>query len=73
MSTRPDKPKEYFTKLLSASEADIDYSEVPATDRGDWADAEALLPVTPEEFLAIRDFLRIRRQRDTAVADRSAE
>jgi len=62
MSTRPDKPLEYFSKLLDVPDDKIDYSEVPATTAADWQDAEVLLPVTPEEFRAIRQFLRSRRR-----------
>ena len=62
MSTRPDKPKEYFSKLLDVAEGEIDYSEIPRTSRVDWENAEVLLPVTAEEFRAIKEFLRDRRQ-----------
>jgi hypothetical protein len=62
MSTRPDKPLEYFSKLLDVPDDKIDYSEVPATTAADWQDAEVLLPVTPEEFRAIKQFLRSRRR-----------
>jgi hypothetical protein len=41
----------------------IDYSEIPATTAADWQDAEVLLPVTPEEFRAIKEFLQARRRR----------
>jgi len=64
MATRPDKPKEYFAKLLEVSEERIDYSEIPLTTVADWAEAEVLLPVTREEFEAIRQFIRARRHRD---------
>jgi hypothetical protein len=63
MSIRPDKPKEYFAKLLDIPEDEIDYSEIPATSQADWEDAEVLLPVTAEEFRAISDFIRDRRRR----------
>jgi hypothetical protein len=62
MSTRPDKPLEYFSKLLDVPDDKTDYSEVPATTAADWQDAEVLLPVTPEEFRAIKQFLRSRRR-----------
>ena len=62
MSTRPDKPLEYFSKLLDVPDDKIDYSEVPATTAADWQDAEVLLPVTPEEFRAIKQFLQSRRR-----------
>jgi hypothetical protein len=62
MSTRPDKPREYFAKLLDTPDDEIDYSDIPATAAADWQDAEVLLPVTAEEFRAIRDFLQSRRR-----------
>ena len=62
MSTRPDKPKEYFAKLLDTPEAGIDYSEIPPTTPADWEDAEVLLPVTAEEFQAIKQFIHRRRE-----------
>jgi hypothetical protein len=62
MSTRPDRPREYFAKLLDQRDEDIDYSEIRATTATDWQDAEVLLPVTPEEFRAIKQFLRSRRR-----------
>lgn len=68
MSTRKDKPKEYFTELLNIAENEIDYRDSPATSRADWEDAEVLLPVSPEEFRAIREFLRERRRRDIDIA-----
>jgi hypothetical protein len=61
MSTRPDRPRDYFAKLLDQRDEDIDYSDVPATTRADWEDAEVLLPVTVEEFRAIREFVETRR------------
>jgi hypothetical protein len=64
MTTRPDKPKEYFAKLLDLPEEEIDYSEIPATAAADWQDAEVLLAVTPEEFRAIKQFLQHRRGRN---------
>ena len=62
MSTRPDRPREYFAKLLDQRDEDIDYSEIPATTAGDWRDAEILLPVTAEEFRAIKEFVLSRRR-----------
>jgi hypothetical protein len=61
MSTREDKPREYFAKLLELPEDKIDYSEVPRTTSADWDEAEVLFPVTAEEFRAIRRFIRERR------------
>jgi hypothetical protein len=63
MSTRRDKPREYFAKLLNIPEEQIDYSEIPVTTRADWEDAEVLFPVSAEEFQAIKTFVRNRRQR----------
>jgi hypothetical protein len=68
MSTRRDKPREYFAKLLNIPEEQIDYSEIPATTRADWEDAEVLFPVSAEEFQAIKTFVRNRRQRKAAAA-----
>jgi hypothetical protein len=68
MNTREDKPREYFSKLLDTPEKEIDYSEIAATTRSDWKNAEVLLPVTAEEFRAIREFIRKRRQRDESTA-----
>ena len=68
MSTRPAKPKEYFAKLLSVPEEEIDYSEIPSTTRTDWEEAEVLLPVTAEEFQAIKEFIRDRRRREPDAA-----
>lgn len=68
MNTRPDKPKDYFAKLLDMPENEIDYSEIPSTTKADWADAEVLLPVTAEEFRAIGEFIRERRQRGSDAA-----
>ena len=65
MSTRPDKPKEYFAKFLNTPEDKIDYSEIPPTTAADWEDAEVLLPVTPEEFRAIKAFINRRRRRQS--------
>lgn len=62
MAIRPDKPKEYFSKLLDTPEDQIDYREIPATKAADWENAEVLLPVTAEEFRAIEQFIRARRQ-----------
>jgi len=64
MNTRKDKPREYFARLLDIPDEEIDYREIPPTERHDWDDAEVLLPVTAEEFRAIKKFLRERRQRD---------
>ena len=69
MNTRPDKPREYFAKLLEIAEEKIDYSEVPPTTRADWEDAEVLLPVTPQEFEAIKEFIRDRRRRSADVGN----
>ncbi len=60
MSIRADKPKEYFTTLIDTVEAEIDYSEIPPTAAADWENAEILLPVTVEEFQAIKQFIRSR-------------
>jgi hypothetical protein len=65
MSTRPDKPKEYFARLLNTPEDKIDYSEIPATSRADWEDAEVLFPVTPDEFREIKKFILTRREHGT--------
>jgi hypothetical protein len=64
MNTRADKPRDYFATLLDQRDEDIDYSEIPATTRADWQDAEILLPVTAEEFRAIKEFVQNRRRRD---------
>jgi hypothetical protein len=61
MTARTDKPREYFVKLLDISEDEIDYSEIPRTASTDWEEAEALFPVTEEEFQAIKRFIRERR------------
>ena len=63
MSTRADKPRDYFARLLDQRDEDIDYAEIPATSRADWQDAEVLLPVTAEEFRAIKEFVQNRRRR----------
>jgi len=68
MGTRPDKPKEYFAKLLDIPEEKIDYSEIPPTTRTDWENAEVLLPVSVEEFHAIKEFVRKRRQAEADTA-----
>jgi hypothetical protein len=68
MSIRRDKPREYFAKLLNIPEEKIDYSEIPATSRADWEDAEVLLPVSAEEFKAIQEFIVNRRQRKVSTA-----
>lgn len=57
MSERPVKPKGYFATFLATPDDKIDYSEIPATTRADWEDAEVLLPVTPEEFRTIKVFI----------------
>ena len=62
MNIRPDKPKEYFAKLLDVTDEEIDYSEVSSTTAADWENAEVLLPVTAEEFQTIRRFVRRRRE-----------
>jgi hypothetical protein len=62
-STRPDRSREYFAKLLNQRDDDIDYAEISATTVADWQDAEVLLPVTAEEFRAIKECVRNRRQR----------
>ncbi|HVC50382.1 MAG TPA: hypothetical protein VND87_00005 [Stellaceae bacterium] len=68
MSTRSDRPRAYFARLLDQPDDQIDYSEIPATTAADWQDAEVLLPVTPEEFRAIKRFVEARRrQEDTAA------
>lgn len=68
MTTRPDRPRAYFAKLLNQPDDAIDYSEIPATTAADWQDAEVLLPVTPEEFRAIKQFVQTRRQQANAAA-----
>lgn len=57
MSTRADKPREYFSKLLDTSEEEIDYREIPPSTAADWQDAEVLFPVTEKEFQAIERFI----------------
>jgi hypothetical protein len=69
MNTRPDKPKEYFAKLLDTPEEKIDYSQIPATTVADWKHAEILLPVTAEEFRAIKPFILRRREEGAGAAD----
>src|SRR5690348_15023744 len=66
-TTRADRPPEYCAKLLDQPDDEIDYSEIPATSAADWQDAEVLLRVSPEEFRAIRKFVRIRRQHEESV------
>ena len=56
MTSRPDRPREYFSRLLDVPDDQIDYSEIRATVATDWRDAEVLLPVMPEEFRAIKEF-----------------
>jgi len=72
MTTRPDRPREYFAKLLDQPDEEIDYSEIPPTAAADWQDAEVLLPVTPEEFQAIRKFVETRRKRERMAYHGSA-
>jgi hypothetical protein len=67
MNTRPDKPRDYFVKLLDMPENEINYGDIPPTTKADWADAEVLLPVTAEEFRAIGEFIRDRRKRGAAI------
>ena len=62
MNSRPDKPREYFARLLDVEEDEIDYSEIPATEAADWEDAEVLMPVSAEEFRAVKQFIWRRRQ-----------
>jgi hypothetical protein len=69
MNTRKVKPREYFDNLLGIPEDKIDYSDIPPTSRSDWEDAEVLLPVTAEEFRAIRTFVRERRRKGGAAAE----
>jgi len=63
MSERPFKRKEYFEKLLTIPEQEIDYTESPSTKTADWEGAEVLFPITPEEFRAFREFIRDRRDK----------
>ena len=70
MSTRADKPREYFARLLSIPDEEIDYREIPPTTRAEWEDAEILLPVTAEEFRAIKRFIHTRRERASGAARR---
>jgi hypothetical protein len=69
MSTRRDKPREYFAKLPNIPEEKIDYGEIPATTPADWEDAEVLLPVNAEEFKAIQEFVQRRRQLTNTARD----
>jgi hypothetical protein len=69
MNTRPDKPEDYFRRLLDTPDQEIDYSEVPPTTAADWEDAEVLLPVTAEEFQAIKQFIRHRREQNADEAN----
>jgi hypothetical protein len=62
MTSRVDKPRDYFATLLDQRDEDIDYAEIPATTRADWEDAEVLLPVTADEFRAIKEFVLSRRR-----------
>jgi hypothetical protein len=64
MSTRVDKPREYFSKLLDTPEEEIDYREIPPTTAADWQDAEVLFPVTENEFRAIEHFIWTHRSED---------
>ena len=57
----------YFAKLLRTREEDIDYSDIPPTTRVDWEDAEVLLPVSEEEFRAIKQFISDRRRRESSA------
>lgn len=71
MNTRKDKSRKYFKALLDSTEQDIDYSDIAPTTREQWEDAEVLLPVTADEFRAVRQFIENRRrqrpaQRETA-------
>jgi hypothetical protein len=68
MNTREDKPKAYFSRLLDVPDEEIDYGEIPPTSRADWENAEVLLPVTVEEFQAIKKFLRDRRRQNPDTA-----
>jgi hypothetical protein len=61
VTSRADKPREYFAKFLQTADEAIDYRDIPATVIDDWQDAEVLLPVTAEEFHAIQQFIKIRR------------
>ena len=36
MITRPDKPPEYFAKLLDLPEDAIDYTDIPPTKMSEW-------------------------------------
>jgi hypothetical protein len=65
-----DRPREYFAKLLDQPDDAIDYAEIPATTAADWQDAEVLLPVTPQEFRAIKKFVQTRREREEATERR---
>ena len=58
MNIRSDKSENYFERLLNTPEKAIDYSEIPATIVADWEDAEVLLPVTAEQFQAIKRLIR---------------
>jgi hypothetical protein len=60
MNTRPVKQKEYFAKLLDIPVEEIDYSDIPPTTAADWQNVEVLLPITVEEFKAIKKFVRRR-------------
>jgi hypothetical protein len=62
MNTRADKPQEYFAKLLDIPEAEIDYAEISPTAAADWEQAVVLLTITAEEFQAIKEFIRRRRE-----------
>jgi hypothetical protein len=45
------------------AEEQIDYSDIPPTTAADWENAEVLLPVTAEEFRAVKQFiLRLREE-----------
>lgn len=67
MNTRENKPREYFWRLLDVPEDEISYAEIPPTTRADWEDAEVLLPVSAEEFRAIKEFIDERLQQVAAA------
>jgi hypothetical protein len=52
-----DKPREYFDRLWTMPEEDIDYENNPPTTAADWEDAEWLLPIQDEELPAVQAFL----------------
>ena len=71
MSMREDKPEAYFARFLDIPENQLDYREIPATTVADWEYAEVLLPVTAEEFHAIKEFIRARREQRASGGARS--